>query len=152
VSDNETDDLDPVQEPRFRVTGHVGIAAWTCIGVVLVVAIVVVVFGVIAEVAIPVALAALLAVVFKPAADRLVRRGVRPALAAGIVVLGLGALVGGIAAVCVAGISRASPLRSTQLATTPSARSRIRATSTPNPSKTRAQPSTNRRRSLRSAR
>ena len=72
------------------------------------VAIVVVALAVIAEVVIPIALAALLAVVFKPSADRLVRRGWRPAFAAGLVVVGLGAVVGGIAAASVAGISSQS--------------------------------------------
>jgi predicted PurR-regulated permease PerM len=91
-----------------RVTGRVGITAWTFIGVVVAVSIVVVALGVIAEVVIPVALAALLAVVFKPSADALVRRGVRPALAAGVVILGLGALLGGVAAATVAGVSSQS--------------------------------------------
>jgi predicted PurR-regulated permease PerM len=91
-----------------RVMGHVGIGAWTFIGVVIGVAIVGVALSVIAEVVIPIALAALLAVVFKPSADRLVRRGWRPAFAAGFVVVGLGAVVGGIAAMSVAGISSQS--------------------------------------------
>lgn len=88
--------------------GRVGIAAWTFIGVVLAVAIVIAALAVIAEVVIPVALAALLAVVLKPAADRLVRRGARPAIAAGVVVLALGALLGAIVAASVAGLTSQS--------------------------------------------
>jgi predicted PurR-regulated permease PerM len=91
-----------------RSIGRVGIAAWTFIGVVLTIAVIVVALGFVAEVVIPVALAGLLAVVFKPASDRLVRRGLRPALAAGLVVIALGALFGGVTAVTIAGVSSQS--------------------------------------------
>ncbi len=95
-------------EVARRVTGSVGIAAWTFIGIVIVAAIAVLALGLLAEVVIPVALAALLAVEFKPAADRLVRGGRRPAVASGIVLLGLIALVAVIAIACVAGVSSQS--------------------------------------------
>ena len=91
-----------------RVTGSVGIAVWTFIGIVIVAVIAVLALGLIAEVVIPVALAALLAVEFKPAADRLVRDGRRPAIASGIVLLGLIALVAAIAIAVVVGLSSQS--------------------------------------------
>ena len=90
------------------MAGRVGIAAWTFIGVVVAVAIVVAALAVIAEVVIPVVLAALLAGVLKPAADHLIRRGARPAIAAGVVVLAIGALLGGIVAASVAGLTNQS--------------------------------------------
>jgi predicted PurR-regulated permease PerM len=91
--------------PTAGAAGRVGIAAWTFIGLVVAVAIVVLLLAAIAEVVIPVALAALLAVVLKPAADHLIRRGARPAIAAGVVVLALGGLLGGLVAASVAGLT-----------------------------------------------
>lgn len=102
-----TDDVVDVGAAR-RVAGRVGIAAWTFVGVVLVIGIVVLALGVLAEVAIPVLLAALLAVVFKPASDRLVRSGRPPALASGIVLIGLIALLGAVAVACVSGVTNQS--------------------------------------------
>ncbi len=91
----------------MSAAGRVGIAAWTFIGVAIAVAIAVLVFGAIAEVVIPVALAGLLGVMLKPVADRL-RGRFRPAVAAGIVVLGLAAVLGGIAAAAIAGVDSQS--------------------------------------------
>jgi predicted PurR-regulated permease PerM len=102
-----TDDVVDVGAAR-RVAGRVGIAAWTFVGVVLVIGIVVLALGVLAEVAIPVLLAALLAVVFKPASDRLVRSGRPPALASGIVLIGLVALLGAVAVACISGVTSQS--------------------------------------------
>jgi predicted PurR-regulated permease PerM len=108
MDDTTRDEAEGRWPAQVRVVGRVGVAAWTFIGVVLMVAIVVVAVGFIAEVAIPVMLAALLAVVFKPAADWLLRHGLRPALAAVLVVIGLGALVGGVAAAVIAGMNSQS--------------------------------------------
>ena len=109
-----TDDVVDVGAAR-RVAGRVGIAAWTVIGVVLVVGIIVLALGALAEVAIPVVLAALLAVVFKPMSDRLVRSGRSPALASGIVLIGLVALLGTVAVACVSGVTSQSTEISTAI-------------------------------------
>ena len=71
----------------------VGLWAWTFIGLVASLAVVVWALAAVNEIVLPLTFAAVLAVIFKPTATALVRRGARPTLAAGGVVLGLLALV-----------------------------------------------------------
>ena len=79
-----------------RVTGFmptVGLWAWTFIGLVASTVIVAAAVSAVNEIMLPLTFAAVLAIIFKPAAVALTRRRVRPTLAAGAVVLGLLALV-----------------------------------------------------------
>ena len=79
-----------------RVTGFmptVGLWAWTFIGLVASTVIVAAAVSAVNEIMLPLTFAAVLAIIFKPAAVALTRRRVRPTLAAGAVVLGLLALM-----------------------------------------------------------
>lgn len=67
----------------------VGAWAWTFVGVVVTATIVMAVVAALNEIFLPLTFAAVLAVVFKPVAASLVRRGLEPTVAAGVVVLGL---------------------------------------------------------------
>jgi predicted PurR-regulated permease PerM len=71
----------------------VGIWAWSFVGFVLGTAIVVTALGAVSEIVLPLLFAAVLAVIFKPLVVKLQRRGVKSTLAAGVVVLGLIALM-----------------------------------------------------------
>ena len=68
---------------------RVGLASWSLVGVVAVLAISLAILAAISEVAIPVLLGGFIAVVAKPAGDSLRRRGLHPAAAAGLVLGGL---------------------------------------------------------------
>ena len=83
---------------------RVGAWAWSFVGVVATIAIVVLALSAVSEIVLPLTLAAVLAVVFKPAVGALRRHKVRPSLAAGLVVLGLLALVTGVVVASVRGI------------------------------------------------
>jgi putative heme transporter len=67
----------------------VGAWAWTFVGVVATLVIVMTVVATLNAILLPLTFAAVLAVVFKPAVASLVRRGFKPTVAAGVVVLGL---------------------------------------------------------------
>ena len=67
----------------------VGIWAWSFIGVVAATVIIVIALGAVSEIALPLTFAAVLAVIFKPVAGRIERRGIPPTYTAGLVVLGL---------------------------------------------------------------
>ncbi len=68
---------------------QLGIWAWSFVGLVLALTIVAYALAAVNEIVLPMTFAAVLAVIFRPAARDLARRGIRPSLAAGIVVLGL---------------------------------------------------------------
>ena len=70
-----------------------GVWAWSFVGFVVATVIVVTAFGAVSEIVLPLLFAAVLAVVFKPLVRKLERRGLKPTLAAGLVVLGLIALM-----------------------------------------------------------
>jgi predicted PurR-regulated permease PerM len=76
-----------------RSVPKLGVLAWSFVGVVAATAIVVTAFGAVSEIVLPLVFAAVLAVVFKPLVGKLERRGLKPTLAAGVVVLGLAALM-----------------------------------------------------------
>ena len=63
--------------------------AWSFVGIVVATIIVVTALAAVSEIALPLLFAAVLAVIFKPVAGRLERRGFKPSLAAGLLVLGL---------------------------------------------------------------
>lgn len=78
--------------PSFNWIGRVGIGAWSFVGFVVALGIVVSALGAINEIVLPLTFAAVLAVIFRPLAGSLQTRGLKPTLAAGVVVLGLLAL------------------------------------------------------------
>jgi predicted PurR-regulated permease PerM len=82
---------------------QVGIAAWSFVGVIAVVLVVVHALAAVSEVTLPLVLAALLAIGVKPWADRL-RRRLSPGLAAGGVSLGLVVVAAAVAVAAVAGV------------------------------------------------
>ena len=71
----------------------IGIWAWSFVGFVVATLIVVTALGAVSEIMLPLLFAAVLAVVFKPLVRKLERRGLKATLAAGVVVLGLLALM-----------------------------------------------------------
>jgi predicted PurR-regulated permease PerM len=83
---------------------RVGVWAWSFVGVVLASIIVFIALSTVSEIALPMTFAAVLAVIFKPLVDTLRRRGVKPSLAAGLVVLGLLALMAGVVVATVRGV------------------------------------------------
>jgi putative heme transporter len=87
-----------------RSVPKIGVLAWSFVGVVAATAIVVTAFGAVSEIVLPLVFAAVLAVVFKPLVGKLERRGLKPALAAGVVVLGLAALMTVVMVATVRGI------------------------------------------------
>ena len=70
-----------------------GIWSWSFVGFVAATVIVVIAFGAVSEIVLPLLFAAVLAVVFKPLVGYLGRHGLKPTLGAGLVVLGLLALM-----------------------------------------------------------
>jgi putative heme transporter len=66
-----------------------GVWAWTFIGVIAALAIIVAALAAVNEIMLPLTFAAVLAIIFKPMTVGLTRRRVRPTVAAGVVVLGL---------------------------------------------------------------
>ena len=76
-----------------RSAPKIGVWAWSFVGFVLATIIVVTALGAVSEIVLPLVFAAVLAVVFKPLVRKLERRGLKPTLAAGLVVLGLLALM-----------------------------------------------------------
>ena len=63
--------------------------------------------GAVSEIVLPMTFAAVLAIVFKPLVGLLQRHGLKPSLAAGLVVLGLLALMAGVVVATVRGRDRA---------------------------------------------
>ena len=93
----------------MRVLGwvpKVGVAAWSFIGVVVAITIVVFALAAVSEIVLPLTFAAVLAVCFKPVTDFLHRRGVKRTAAAGIVVLGLLALATLVGVATVKGVTQ----------------------------------------------
>jgi len=88
------DDSGPsaAQSPRGGFP-KIGIWSWTFVGLVVATIIVVTALSAVSEILLPLLFAAVLAVIFKPMVGSLVRRGLKPTLAAGLIVLGLLALM-----------------------------------------------------------
>jgi putative heme transporter len=72
---------------------RLGIWSWSFVGFVAATAIVFTAFGAVSEIMLPLLFAAVLAVIFKPLVGNLERRGLKPTLGAGLIVLGLAALM-----------------------------------------------------------
>ena len=81
-----------------------GVGAWSFVGFVVAMIIVVVALGAVSEIVLPLTFAAVLAIVFKPLVGSLERHRLRPALAAGLVVLGLLALMALVVVATVRGV------------------------------------------------
>jgi predicted PurR-regulated permease PerM len=79
--------------------------AWSFVGFVVVAVILVSALGAVSEIVLPMTFAAVLAIIFKPAVGALGRHGVKPTLAAGIVVLGLLLLMTGVVVATVRGVT-----------------------------------------------
>ncbi|TRW45693.1 AI-2E family transporter [Georgenia yuyongxinii] len=82
-----------------------GIWAWSFVGVVAALTIIVLAVGTVSEIVLPLTFAAVLAVCFKPMARSLQRRGLKRSAAAGVVVLGLLALATVVAVGTVRGVT-----------------------------------------------
>ena len=82
----------------------VGIAAWSFVGLVVALTIVSAALAAVSEIVLPLTFAAVLAVIFKPAVRWIERRDVRSTYAAGLVVIGLIALVGLVVVATVKGV------------------------------------------------
>lgn len=91
--ESESGEIAPVRLGRPIGWGpKLGVWAWSFVGVVVAVTIVLLALGAVSEIVLPLTFAAVLAVCFSPMAMGLVRRGLKPSAAAGLVVLGLLAL------------------------------------------------------------
>ena len=82
-----------------------GVFAWSFVGFVAAAIIVAAALGAVSEIVLPLTFAAVLAVIFKPAVGVLERHRVKPTLAAGLIVLGLLALMTAVIAATVRGIT-----------------------------------------------
>jgi putative heme transporter len=100
-----TDDMPSSAAPGLlgRIP-RLGVWSWSFVGVVVASIIVFVALAAVSEIVLPMTFAAVLAVVFKPLIGTLQHHGLKPSLAAGLVVLGLLALVAGIAVATVRGV------------------------------------------------
>ena len=82
-----------------------GVGAWSFVGFVVAMVIVDVALGAVSEIVLPMTFAAVLAIVFRPLVGSLVRHRFRPTLAAGLVVLGLLALMAVVVVATVRGVA-----------------------------------------------
>jgi putative heme transporter len=82
-----------------------GIWSWSFVGFVVAMVIVVTALGAVSEIVLPMTFAAVLAIVFKPLVGTLVRHRFKPSLAAGLVVLGLLALMALVVVATVRGVT-----------------------------------------------
>ncbi|HWH99744.1 MAG TPA: AI-2E family transporter [Propionibacteriaceae bacterium] len=81
-----------------------GIGAWSFVGFVVAMAILFGALGAVSEIVLPMTFAAVLAVIFKPLVGVLKRHRFKPSYAAGLIVLGLGAVTIGVVIATVRGI------------------------------------------------
>jgi predicted PurR-regulated permease PerM len=82
-----------------------GIWAWCFVGLVAAAVIVAIALGAVSEIALPLTFAAVLAIIFKPLVGILQRKGLKPSLAAGLVVLGLIVLMSAVVVATVKGVT-----------------------------------------------
>jgi putative heme transporter len=83
----------------------VGVFAWSFVGFVVAAIIVVTALAAVSEIVLPLTFAAVLAVIFKPAVGVLERHRIKPTLAAGLIVLGLLALMTVVIVATVRGVT-----------------------------------------------
>ncbi len=89
---------------RLRSAPKIGLWAWSFVGVVVATVIVVSALAAVSEIVLPLIFAAVLAVIFKPMVGTLKLHGWKPSLAAGVIVLGLLVVMGGVLVATVKGI------------------------------------------------
>ena len=87
---------------------RLGLWAWSFVGFVVAAIIVCIALGAVSEIVLPMTFAAVLAVIFKPLVGALRRHKVKPSLGAGLVVLGLLALMAGVVVGTVRGVTEQS--------------------------------------------
>ena len=110
---NTADPRDPAAGPDSPSGGggrgggvpRLGVWSWSFVGFVVALIIIVTALGAVSEIVLPMTFAVVLAVVFKPLAESLERRKFKPSLAAGLVVLGLLALMAGVLVATVRGVT-----------------------------------------------
>jgi predicted PurR-regulated permease PerM len=88
VSASDRDDR-PSPGSASAAVPRLGVWAWSFVGSVIALVIIVTALGAVSEIVLPLLFAAVLAIIFKPLAVTLIRRGLKPSLAAGLIVLGL---------------------------------------------------------------
>ena len=103
ASDHET--RPPGAPAPLSWVPRVGVLAWSFVGFVVATIIVAAAFGAVSEIVLPLTFAAVLAVIFKPGVGVLERHRVKRTLAAGLVVLGLLALMTGVVVATVRGVT-----------------------------------------------
>ena len=109
----ESADADRADTPLPNPTGgsllgripRLGVWSWSFVGFVVVTIIVVTVLAAVSEIVLPLTFAAVLAVVFKPLVGVLERHRFKPTIAAGVVVLGLLAVMTGVVVATVRGVT-----------------------------------------------
>ena len=95
----------PSRGPAFlRWVPKVGVGAWSFVGFVIAAAIVAAALAAVSEIVLPLTFAAVLAVIFKPLVGTLERHKLKPTIAAGLIVLGLAALMIGVLTATVRGV------------------------------------------------
>jgi putative heme transporter len=99
-------DTTPGRSPKIpALMPRLGVWSWGFVGVVAAAVIVVVALAAVSEVVLPLTFAAVLAVIFKPLAGTLQRHRWKPGLAAGVVVLCLLTVLGGVVVATVRGVT-----------------------------------------------
>ena len=98
-------DTTPDDRPVLKRVPKIGVWAWSFVGVIAATIIVVAALAAVSEIVLPLMFAAVLAVIVKPAVDKLVHHKFKPALAAGLVVVGLIALMTGVVVATVRGVT-----------------------------------------------
>jgi putative heme transporter len=100
-----SDDTGSSDTPALvRRVPRIGIWSWSFVGFVVAAAIVFTALGAVSEIALPMTFAAVLAVIFKPLVGKLERHKIKPTLAAGLIVLGLIAVMIGVLVGTVRGV------------------------------------------------
>ena len=84
---------------------RLGVGAWSFVGFVVAIVIVITALAAVSEIVLPLTFAAVLAVIFKPLAGFLERHRFKPTIAAGTTVLGLLAVTTGVVVASVRGIA-----------------------------------------------
>jgi predicted PurR-regulated permease PerM len=98
-------DTTPDDRPVLKRFPKIGVWAWSFVGVIAATIIVVAALAAVSEIVLPLMFAAVLAVIFKPAVEILVHHRFKPAIAAGLVVVGLIALMTGVVVATVRGVT-----------------------------------------------